>query len=295
MNRLEQIKATNPDIKFPIRKHNNDFIWDKQFSQDQRKRVCDLKNYPAKEEVVCAWKEGVQMAKQLARKLGMYPDTNEQRDETSDDDKWFKKPMEYVDFKESLRGMETEEEQETLRREAREQQSEEATETETGPNSDGLCDSFEDEEVGDIHQIVNPLLDSFNTKKEVEKRSAILLIPGVGRRYKSTIIGEPRNNPELSTDRLRRVRGAGKSSESKKTGDKDSTDSGDSVALVDDCAFYDPTCAGKFILGRVQRMRKKGKNGFIEYVRPVCQNTVALLKKTTAAFITAKKLLCQCR
>ena len=122
MNRLEEIKATNPDIKFPIRKHNNDFIGDKQFAQDQRKRVCDLKNYPSKEEVVCAWKEGVEMAKQLARKLGMHPDSNEHGDETSDDYKWFYKRMEYVDFKESLRGMEKEEEQQTLRREAREQQ-----------------------------------------------------------------------------------------------------------------------------------------------------------------------------
>jgi len=108
---------------------------------------------------------------------------------------------------------------------------------------------------------VNPLLDSFNTNKQAEKRSATLLIPGVGRRYKSTIIAELRNNPELSTDRLRRVRGADTSSESEKTGDNNSTDSGDSVALFDDGAFYDPTCDGKFILGRVQRMHKKGKNG----------------------------------
>lgn len=64
----------------------------------------------------------------------------------------------------------------------------------------------------------------------------------------------------MSTDRLRRVRGAGTSSESEKTGDNDSTD---------EWAFYDPTCTGKFILGRVQRMRKKGRNGFIEYVLPV--------------------------
>lgn len=42
----------------------------------------------------------------------------------------------------------------------------------------------------------------------------------------------------MSTDRLRRVRGAGTSSESEKTGDNDSTD---------EWAFYDPTCAGKFI------------------------------------------------
>ena len=161
MNRLQEIKVTNPGIKFPIRKHNDDYIWDKQFAQDQRTTSV---NYPPEKEIVGALKEGVEMARQLARKLGMDPDTNEQGDETSDDDKWFYKPMEYVDFKESLR----EEEQETLRREAREQQLEEATESETEPNSDGLCDSFEDEEVGDIRQIVNPLLDSLHTDKEAE-------------------------------------------------------------------------------------------------------------------------------
>ena len=82
------------------------------------------------------------------------------------------------------------------------------------------------------------------------RRSPSLLVPGIGRRYKSTIIAELRNNPELSTDRLRRVRGAGTSSEI----DNDSTqaDNSDSVGLFDDCAFYDPTCTGKFILGRVQ-------------------------------------------
>ena len=84
MNRLQEIKATNPDTKFPMRKHNNDFIWDKQFAQDQRKRLCNLKNYPSEEEVVCAWKEGVEMARLLARKLGMHPDTNKQGDETND-------------------------------------------------------------------------------------------------------------------------------------------------------------------------------------------------------------------
>lgn len=88
MNRLQEIKVTNPDIKFPKHKHNNDFIWDKQFPQDQRKQVCDLKDYPSEEEVECAWKEGVDMARQLARKLGMHPNDNEPGDETSEcDDK----------------------------------------------------------------------------------------------------------------------------------------------------------------------------------------------------------------
>ena len=191
------------------------------------------------------------MTRQLARKLGMHPDDNEPGDETSDGDdhddddkKWFYKPMDYVDFKESFRGMETEEEQETLRREASEHLLEDDTEIETESNSDSLCDPIDDEEVGDIRQIVHPLLDSFHTVKEAEKKSAILLVPGVGRRYKSTVIAELRNNPELSTDRLRRVRGAGTSMVSEKASDSGSTDSNDSVGLFDDCVFYDPYCTG---------------------------------------------------
>lgn len=93
----------------------------------KRKRTCDLKNYPSEEEVICAWKEGAEMARQLARTLGMSPNASEHEDETTDgnDDAsgetWFYKPLEFVNFKDSLWGMETEEEQGTLRREAREQ------------------------------------------------------------------------------------------------------------------------------------------------------------------------------
>ena len=101
------------------------------------------------------------MARQFARKLRMHPDDNELGDETSDGDnhddddkKWFYEPMDYVDFKESLRGMETEEEQESLRREACEHKLEDDTEIETECNSDSHCDPVDDEEVGDICQIV---------------------------------------------------------------------------------------------------------------------------------------------
>ena len=51
--------------------------------------------------------------------------------------------------------METAEEQETLRREAREHQVEDDTEIETESNPDSLCDPVDDEEVGVIRQIVN--------------------------------------------------------------------------------------------------------------------------------------------
>lgn len=218
------------------------------------------------------------MARQLARKLGVHPDDNEPGNETSDGDghdddnkKWFYKPMDYVDFKESLRGMETDEEQETLRREAHEHRLEDDTEIETQSNSDNLHNTVDDKEVKDIHQIVHPVLDSFHTDKEAEKKSDTLLVPDVGRRYKRTVTAELRNNPELSTDHLRRLQGAGTSmeSENEKAGDSGSTDSNDSVGLFDNCVFYDPSCTGKFILGQVQRMHKKGTKGFIEYVRPV--------------------------
>jgi hypothetical protein len=52
MNRIQEIRATNADIKFPKRKHNNDFIWDKQFAQDRRKKECNLRDYPSAEEVI---------------------------------------------------------------------------------------------------------------------------------------------------------------------------------------------------------------------------------------------------
>ena len=118
----------------------------------------------------------------------MSPNASEHEDETTDgnDDTsgetWFYKPMEFVHFKDSLRGMETEEEHGTLRREPREQQLGEykGSETECPEN---LCDQGDDEETGDIRHIVNPLLDSFHTDEEVENRSATLLVPGVGRRY----------------------------------------------------------------------------------------------------------------
>jgi len=87
MNRIQEIRATNPEIKFPKRKHNNDFIWDKQFPQDQRKKECNLQDYPSAEDVVEAWKEGIKMAKDLARRLGMHPDQdNEDGDGSGNDD-----------------------------------------------------------------------------------------------------------------------------------------------------------------------------------------------------------------
>ena len=39
------------------------------------------------------------------------------------------------------------------------------------------------------------------------------------------------------------------------------------MCLFDDCAFHEATQLDQFVLGRVQRMRKKGKRGYVEYVQ----------------------------
>ena len=154
---------------------------------------------------------------------------------------------------------------ETLREKASEHQLENDTEIETKSNSDNLCNPVDDKEVGDIRQIVNPRLDSFHTDKEVEKKSATLLVPGSVRRYKYTVIAELRNNPELFTDRLRRVWGAGTSMESEKAGDSGSRDSNDSVGLFATvCLTTLPALANSY-----WAEYKKGTKGLIECVCPI--------------------------
>ena len=43
----------------------------------------------------------------------------------------------------------------------------------------------------------------------------------------------------------------------------------DSVGLFDDCAFHVTSRHANFVLGRVQRTRKKCSRGYIDFVRPV--------------------------
>ena len=277
MNRIQEIRAVNNDIKFPKRNHNNDFIWDKQFPQERRSKECDLKDYPSPQEVIKAWREGVDMAKNLSRRLGMCPDADvdgydgDDHDSDASDDKkeWFDKPMEFIDFKESLKGMVTEEELEELRQQHAEESESTACDL-SGENIDTCLDDNIGTN-GDVRHIVNPLLDQLNCDENqttnTRKTKPTILVPGVGERYKSTVVAELRNNPSLSTDRLRRVRNA---SVNAKDACGISESQLNSVSLFDDCAFIERKNSGDtFVLGRVQRMRKKGKRGFVEYIKPV--------------------------
>lgn len=207
---------------------------------------CNLQDYPSAEEVKEAWKEGIIMAKNLACRLGMHPDGDEdnddrQRDDGDDDDqdggggddgggiadederKWFDSPMTYVDFKDSLKGMAIEEELEDL-----------------GQNVDQNDDENEEAIVND--------------NSDPEKNKATMTVPGVGVRYKSTVIAKLRNNPNLSLDCLRRIRDACAASRQSNSTMESSTDV---LCLFDDCALHFPAQQNHFVLGQVQRMKKK--------------------------------------
>ena len=193
---------------------------------------------------------------------------------------------------------------ETLREKACKHQLEDDTEIETKSNSENLCNPVDDKGLEDIRQIVNPRLDSFHTDKEVEKKSATLLVPGSVRRYKYTVIAELRNNPELFTDRLRRVWGAGTLMESEKAGDSGSRDSNDSVGLFATvCLTTLPALANSYwteYKGCTKKEPKDLSSMFVpltlvtnhQMSKLLYLNTVALLK--TAILITTRKLLWQC-
>jgi hypothetical protein len=149
MNRLQEIRVTNSDVRFPKRKHNNDFIWSKQFAPEEMKPTRNLSIYPSEPEVTNAWKEGVSMAQSLARELGMCDNNNDEGEETEDDDdkKWFFKPMEYVNLKDSLKAMITEKEQEDTRREAQ------------GDDTESSDPNTVQDEQEDLRHVINPLLN----------------------------------------------------------------------------------------------------------------------------------------
>lgn len=269
MNRLQEIRSGNTNIQFPKRKHNNDFIWDKQFPEDLRKQTCNLREYPSHQEVIHAWKEGLAMAQSLARELGMEVDESDESCEDSKSKEWFYKPMDFIDFKESLKDMATEEEVEKQREDALQSSRENELDT-----TDPACppDSITEDDNCDARQVINPLLGNDNESPRNEsdlehrKHSTTIWIPDVGRRYKTTVVAEMRNNPELSTDRLRRVRGAS-------VQDAESiTDNCHSLGLFDDCAFKTRDQSEDFVLGHIQRIRKKGQRGYVEYTRNVDLN-----------------------
>ena len=65
---------------------------------------------------------------------------------------------------------------------------------------------------------------------------------------------------------MHRVRGAGTVAHQEGNSQLESCSS---VKLFDDCAFHDrANRCNQFVLGRVQRIRRKGRHGYLEDIRP---------------------------
>ena len=283
MNRLQEVRVTNNKIKFPKRKTNNDFIWDRQFEQHERAPTRDLKDYPSEDETIKAWKEGISQAQSPARDLGMAPTNNRgyrggdkdhdpDDDNPGDDDKpeWFYKPMEYMDMQESLDQMISEEQQENLRRQLKEDNhSGELDDTNSGSGDlDVSCSAAAPAQlsVGDLRRIVNPVIDqkelATSTERSQKENSATILVPGIGKRYMTTVINELRDNPLISVDRLKRIKDASRISQQsagQSPRNAASARDSDTLSLFDDCAFLtNPNTKILYLVG-LSDLEKEGK------------------------------------
>ena len=122
MNRLNQIRASNPLLNFRKAHSKQDNIWDKQYAENRRNELKELlpdllKRYPSKEEVVEAWKSGIELAKDMARRAGMGPDDIGELDggvgggggDDDDPDDWFSKPFKFMKFESMFNDMLSEE------------------------------------------------------------------------------------------------------------------------------------------------------------------------------------------
>ena len=266
MLRIEQI-SVGKDSPIFCRAHvEQENVWNKQNGK-QEGAVDDtiFLQYPSAEETVIKWKEGMAVAKGIARSLQMSPG------DTDDDTDWFESPHYSGCSKETDEWWDDDEENE--RNESTSEVDDEA-EDETGDSNTDidfhLGEACEEVDVGDIQEldeIVANLADESNeTRNDSENdlqstpsqvESAISPTVPIkdfsGNIYKSTLVSLLNQNPTLSKDRLLRVR----------NNTVEKTNSSQQYVpylnMFDDVILIDKRkkC---FNVGRVFRMRKKGKN-----------------------------------
>lgn len=117
---------------------------------------------------------------------------------------------------------------------------------------------------GQMHNILNGLEDQDKTTDD-NISAATIDIPGVGVRYKSTVIAELNENEKLSLDRLKRVRAPSKGKDT-----ENSAADKEMASLFDDWAIKSSKESCGYSIGHIVRIRKKGKKrGYVEYTRPI--------------------------
>lgn len=104
---------------------------------------------------------------------------------------------------------------------------------------------------------------STGSPQKSKKISPTVQVPGQGTMYKSTLTSLLNENPNLSHDRLVRVR-------QRATQDVRPELLAEGISLYDDFALYKEKDSNDFLVGRLHRMRKKGqRSGYVEYRLPV--------------------------
>ena len=259
MLRIEQI-SIGKDSPIFCRAHvKQENVWNKQNGK-QEGAVDDtiFLQYPSVEETVIKWKEGMAVAKEIARSLQMSPG------DTDDDTDWFESPHYSGCSKETDEWWDDDEENEV----------DDEAEDETGDSNTDidfhLGEACEEVDVGDIQEldeiVANLANESNETRNDPENdlqstpsqvESAISPTVPIkdfsGNNYKSTLVSLLHQNPTLSQDRLLRVR----------NNNVEKTNSSQQYVpylnMFDDVILIDKRkkC---FNVGRVFRMREKGKN-----------------------------------
>ena len=62
ISRIAGINSTNPKLKLRRSNSKQDNIWEKQYEPGNRAKIYDPKGYPTEEEIVNAWREGIEKA-----------------------------------------------------------------------------------------------------------------------------------------------------------------------------------------------------------------------------------------
>ena len=143
---------------------------------------------------------------------------------------------------------------------------EQGSNTQSNSQSENGTDlSSEDQELASI------LRNRFDDPSTNETVTRTINVPGVGEVHKSTLISLLNSsNGQLSKDRLKRVQSLQLEKEKKQDNDVD-VETKKEVGLFSDVAVSVKYRNGGIVyeIGRVERMRKPGNRGFVEYKRPI--------------------------
>ncbi len=214
MNRLSQIKASSPSLMFRKAHSKQDNIWEKQYADEQRRKDLTekleslLKQYPSKDNIENAWKEGVVEAREMARRTGMY-DSSIEESETSDD-QWFKKPFDYMAVDAMIDDMSSEASVKNVECELQQPQ----VEMEDGGIifDEGVDEGLVEDSISQM--LVSGCREALVRESEIEDSaesqrpnfSLKIFVPPINtEKYKGQVVAELATRGKVSSDRLIRV------------------------------------------------------------------------------------------